>query len=320
MISDIQEDKWSQDINLEEEEEEEEDLDLDPRSRRLLGLNPESDFEKEIRKNPFGKQPTEINKFKINKDHRIKTLNHELKNIHDAYISTIKLKNEDINILQGDNDLLEDEIYVLKKKIFSNKNKIKNLEKINDDIWDDIHNISKQNKILIESKDEWIGRTLKFQYLFQKMKDIGLKQSQDIFDCFEDIEVPEVSINIRNRFIPTVETDNIDYDLWEEDTSIIGENDNIPFNGEDDNIDLDEEDNNSIIGEETSHLDQEKSSIIIQRIFRGYISRINNQNRESIWPFWRGNIQIYIRSAIIIQKYWRGHSVYRLPWVFRTNK
>ena len=60
-------------------------------------------------------------------------------------------------------------------------------------------------------EEEWIGRTLKFQYLFQQIEKIGLKQSEDIFDAFQDIEVPEVSINIKDKFVPTSQTDNIDW-------------------------------------------------------------------------------------------------------------
>jgi hypothetical protein len=69
---------------------------------------------------------------------------------------------------------------------------------------------------LLDSQEQWIGRTLKFQYLFQQMEKIGLQQSEDIFDAFQDIEVPEVSINIKDKFVPTAQTDNIDWSDEEE--------------------------------------------------------------------------------------------------------
>jgi hypothetical protein len=70
------------------------------------------------------------------------------------------------------------------------------------------------------SREEWIGRTLKFQYLFQQMEKIGLKQSDDIFDTFQDIEVPEVSIDIKDKFVPTAQTDNIDWSEEEVDEEV----------------------------------------------------------------------------------------------------
>jgi len=64
---------------------------------------------------------------------------------------------------------------------------------------------------LKSSEKEWIGRTLKFQYLFEQMGRIGIQQSEDIFDCFRDIEVPEVSVAIKDEFVTTTATDNIDF-------------------------------------------------------------------------------------------------------------
>jgi hypothetical protein len=97
---------------------------------------------------------------------------------------------------------------------------------------------------LLDSQEEWIGRTLKFQYLFQQMEKIGLKQSEDIFDTFQDIEVPEVSIDIKDKFVPTAQTDNID---WSDEADIESdvEVDNEAFDRW-----VEEWDESDIIGEE----------------------------------------------------------------------
>ena len=113
-------------------------------------------------------------------------------------------------------------------------------------------------------EEEWIGRTLKFQYLFQQIDKIGLKQSEDIFDAFQDIEVPDVSINIKDKFVPTSQTDNIDWQDNIEDIDLqedIEWQDNIEWQGD---IDWHESD---IIGEEqnvrSTDLNQPEEDIIL---------------------------------------------------------
>ena len=40
--------------------------------------------------------------------------------------------------------------------------------------------------LLIKSREEWLGRSLKLHYLFQEMDKIGLKQSDDIFAAYKN--------------------------------------------------------------------------------------------------------------------------------------
>ena len=61
------------------------------------------------------------------------------------------------------------------------------------------------------SEKEWIGRTIKFQYLFEQMGRVGLQQSEDIFECFNDIDVPEISLAVKDEFVTTTNTGNIDF-------------------------------------------------------------------------------------------------------------
>ena len=62
--------------------------------------------------------------------------------------------------------------------------------------------------LLIQSREDWVGRSLKFHYLFQEMDKIGLQQSEYIFDAYKDIEIPldEIPIHLKERFIPTILT------------------------------------------------------------------------------------------------------------------
>ena len=49
----------------------------------------------------------------------------------------------------------------------------------------------------------WKSAALRYQYLFEQMERIGLKQSEDIFECYKDIEVPRISIREKNKYVTT---------------------------------------------------------------------------------------------------------------------
>lgn len=191
----------------------------------------------------------------------IDTLRKELKCVHDVYNNGIKLRDAEINDLHD--------------QITKEFKKNDELYEHNQDLWGNIQTYQKNKEKVNKEKEEWIGRTLKFQYLFTQMKKIGLKQSEDIFDCFEDIEVPEVSIRIRDKFIPTAQTDNIDYEeefYEDDDETIIG-------------------DDPDIIGEYIEQVEDE-------------INIIDNQIID-----WINNTPELLNSTIIIQRYMRGFHV-----------
>ena len=134
-----------------------------------------------------------------------KSLRRELRAVYKAYKEKMKVQ-EDIS--QGKYKILWEEYdsYMNKRdlEMITLKQDIEESFSISADLCSEIDDMK-------ESREEWIGRTLKFQYLFEQMKKIGLQQSKDIFECFEDIEIPEVSIHVKDKFIPTAQTDNIDW-------------------------------------------------------------------------------------------------------------
>lgn len=239
----------------------------------------------------------------IIKDSKIKSLQTELRAVHTAYISGLKLRDSEIEFLNGRNDDL--------------KWNLRTLSRENKEIYHKLSNTCKINSDLVEENKQWIGRTLKFQYLFQQMNKIGLKQSNDIFECFEDIEVPDVSIHIKDQFIPTQQTDNIDYDEdefineeeGEEDPDIIGDYNQILSNPENFRLDVGFWRHNSVMN----------AIILIQKYWRGYFARQMFKNKIKINELESSlneqlnrienykNDTIYNNSSIIIQKYWRGY-------------
>lgn len=197
----------------------------------------------------------------------IDTLRKELKCVHDVYNNGIKLRDTEINDLHD--------------QIAKEFKKNDELYEHNQGLWGNIQTYQKNKEKVNKEKEEWIGRTLKFQYLFTQMKKIGLKQSEDIFDCFEDIEVPEVSIRIRDKFIPTAQTDNIDYEEgFYEDSDETGETDETIT-----------EDDPDIIGEYIEQME-------------GEINIIDNQIID-----WINNTPELLNSTITIQSYMRGFHV-----------
>ena len=125
-------------------------------------------------------------------------------------------------------------------------------------------------KLELEKENEkWIGATLKFQYLFEQMDKIGLKQSEDIFDCFRDIKVPGVCVHIREKYVPTELTnafsdDEDDDDLPLSDDDIIGGedvNDEEDENAEEDVNDEEDENDEEDVNDEGGNGDVISNSL-----------------------------------------------------------
>jgi len=168
------------------------------------------------------------------------TLREELKAVHDACMSKIvTLEDKNDQLTELNQKLIDD------KEIFEDISS--SLREENDDLEETIYGLEMDAGLLEASEEEWIGRALKYQFLFQKMKEIGLQQSEDIFDLFEDIDIPEVSVRVKDKFVPTTQTDNIDWDDVEDDEDILTEVGNIdPRYDVDADDDEDDEDDETI--------------------------------------------------------------------------
>lgn len=124
------------------------------------------------------------------------------------------------------------------------KEEITSLKKINQLSQEEIDCLTEENQnlkkiciIIQETMETWIGRTLKFQYLFQQIKKINgfREESNDIVECIEDIDVPDdIDIHIKNKYIPTCITNVIDTDIINNNNYInnddINDNDDINNN------------------------------------------------------------------------------------------
>jgi len=157
---------------------------------------------KDIHKNMINEyQVEEVERYSV---HEIDTLREEIKAIHQTY-------KKEINKLEIGYENLR-------------KLNIENIQKLIENRVD-MENLNEDNKLLIlkcslliNSREEWIGRTLKLQFLFKEIEKIGLKQSDLIFESYKDVDIPdsEVPLSLKERFIPTILTNSVE-DIYDED-------------------------------------------------------------------------------------------------------
>ena len=135
-----------------------------------------------------------------------KTLHEEIKATHDAY-KAILVDKENEN----------DELYKIIDEDRESSDKIESLYKVQiDNLKSQVSELDVQNdqnkqeiSTLISSEKEWIGRTLKLEFIFNKMIQAGAIQpdhSEWVLPMFEDIDIPHVPISTREEFVPTALT------------------------------------------------------------------------------------------------------------------
>lgn len=147
-------------------------------------------------------QDEEKDKIKLEND----MLLEELDEIHQKYKNEYE---EKMNILReeikGTHQVYRMKIYKLETELEDKNNNLSLADHLLNELIADNQSLKLKLSLLIRSREDWIGRSLKFHYLFEEMNKIGLKQSDDIFEAYKDIEMPinEIPIQIRERYIPT---------------------------------------------------------------------------------------------------------------------
>ena len=163
----------------------------------------------------FHKNIIQVNN--ISQDEDIEKIKHEndmlleeLDEIHKKYKNEYKNEYEEkMNILREEikvtHQVYRMKIYKLETELEDKEHNLRITDNRLNDFIDDNKSLKLKLALLIRSREDWIGRSLKFHYLFEEMNKIGLKQSDDIFEAYKDIEMPinEIPIQIRERYIPT---------------------------------------------------------------------------------------------------------------------
>ena len=151
------------------------------------------EYEKmEIKKSKDNNDKISPNHSNFNNTKAVKTLQKELKIVHKTYSS-------ELNNVYMDNEKLTDLVEKLENQLFRSQQRERGSKGI-------ISRLVNEKKNIIEEKEKWMECSLKQNWLYEKIKNVGLQQSEYIFDCFQDINLPETTINQRERYIPTIET------------------------------------------------------------------------------------------------------------------
>ena len=150
-----------------------------------------------------------------------------------------------------------------------------------------------------EQTEAWIGRTLRLKFIIDEMEKVGAIRLPDhdwAIDMVNDVEIPEVSSEIKNRFLPSYQDAHIEFDGGEqEQAEIYGE------------LSRAATEHSEFLGDNPE--DKISAAVTIQKIFRGFVQR------KKIQTLYGGNIGEKVASAIMIQKIFRGKRGRILSWV-----
>ena len=243
---------------------------------------------------------SQCSKVQENSEERLTTLTSEN--------ARLNRENERLNreIRQVNTRLLEERVdkRELNEKIQNMQSHINNLNAdlgYKDDRYDTLHhrfdNLNREFTRYKERGDSeiWMGRCLKLDFIFKKIKQIGALPEDHgawVWDMIEDIEFPDsqpdsvflgLPISIRERYLPSFDDAGINFQTNED--SIINE------------LSREAEEFNAQLSENFRRNLDENPELVMNGI-----RMIQSRFREHIRP----NLEKRIKSAIMIQSVWRG--------------
>ena len=167
---------------------------------------------------------------------------------------------------------------------------------------------NKLEKALVKSREadnsnlEWIGRTLKLKFIINEMKKVGAIRLPDhewSIEMVDDIEIPYVPRNIKDKFLPSHNDAHMEDDGGDEEQRIIYSR-----------LTRAAEEHSELLGENPE--EKISSATIIQKVFRGMIER------RKFKRLYGENPRENVAAAIMIQKIFRGKSGRILSWVTKS--
>jgi hypothetical protein len=257
------------------------------------------------------------------------TLRSELSSVHKAYKNIIRDKDEEIQTVKKNmivmSALFLDDVDNLHKKIC--------------ELHEDLGELRSEVDIFKTSEKEWIGRSLKLKFVLDEIKKIGAlptDHAEWVEPMVDAIIMPEVSINLRDEYIPTAQTDNIDWTDEEEEEEEGGIPDFIYCTNCGEMIGLPHatfEPLDCDCGVTHGHVvrlgqyeypraTHEKSATTIQSAWRGYsVRRLRIRehafvprmawNATAMYNYRPHSRAIMEKSATTIQKAWQNHQTWK---------
>jgi len=192
---------------------------IDPRSMymnesRDESMNKRSSCEEHMKESRFINDSIPIRNRIIDKT---ETLGSETAAVHKAYLELIQGKDEEISFLKRNISSLKQNMMIMSKHFAID---VSNIQQAHDALEDTLGVTNGELSMYEKSEKEWIGRTLKLKFVLDEIRKIGAlpkDHAEWVEPMVDDIEIPDVSINVRDRFVPTAQTDNIDWDSSEDD-------------------------------------------------------------------------------------------------------
>jgi hypothetical protein len=144
----------------------------------------------------------------------------------EAYQKTIRDKDEEIETLKKNMITLSS---LFSKDIDSLTVENASMIEERDSLQEDLDITEGELGIIQVSEKEWIGRTLKLQFILDEILKIGALREDHVdwvAPAVEQVEVPEVSIRIKDEYVPTDQTENIDWtdeEGVEDESSVVDE-------------------------------------------------------------------------------------------------
>jgi hypothetical protein len=254
------------------------------------------------------------------------TLRSELVAIHKSYRSILQEKDEEIEALNRLNAEASSFIFHQTKShvaaVKEFETKIAARKAIIEDIQNDLDITEGELSIVQTNEKQWIGRTLKMKFILDEIVKIGALPSDHaewVHPMIEDIDIPEVSINIRDEFIPTVQTENID---WTDDEGNYDEEEEDII---EDYLDNETSDNNAQINataadifiyHRLTHYPRailEMSAKTIQKAWKNHQNQKKQQLDKELDEYMAHSLSIRrLDCATKIQSVWRGYSSRKL--------
>jgi len=154
-------------------------------------------------------------------------------------------------------------------------------------------NVLHQERQILDDREhkEWVGRTLKLNWIINKAKEAGAIREDHIDwidPMLEEIVIPMVDSSVRNQFLPSIQDATMEFDGGElEQSEIYAE------------LSLAASEHSELLGDNPRQAIN--SAILIQSIYRGYSIRI-----QSLLCYGNIPLKIVNGAAKMIQKIWRG--------------
>ena len=195
----------------------------------------------------------------------------------------------------------KEEIQVLDGRLERSETRLVQSDRRQQELQNEIHFLKREIREMPKADERWIVRTLKFKFLLNEIQKIGAlpeDHAEWVFPMVEDIEIPEVSREIRNKVFPSESDAHMIYDSPEERETRLTE-----WSREASQFSDSLNENYAILINENPELAR-RFLTLIQSLIRGFITRRRIHFLYGINPIEKHE---KMEASVMIQKIFRGY-------------